>query len=105
VGCLAVVGVALSGNDGLQTSANVAQLVSVVLAVPALAVPLLLWSRGAAGSVVVTPDAVAKAKDVLAGLVDQQWRTEAILRSLDDPDPIPVRWWTIRPTSPRPRCR
>jgi hypothetical protein len=92
VGCLAVVGVALSGNDGLQTSANVAQLVSVVLAVPALAVPLLLWSRGAAGSVVATPDAVATAKDVLAGLVDQQWRTEAILRSLDDPDPIPVRW-------------
>ncbi|WP_214327461.1 NACHT domain-containing protein [Nonomuraea sediminis] len=39
--------------------------------------------------------AVAEAKDVLAGLVEQQWRTEARIRSLADPDPIPVRW---RPT-------
>ncbi|MFI6320187.1 NACHT domain-containing protein [Nonomuraea sp. NPDC050556] len=35
---------------------------------------------------------LAEAKEVLAGLVEQQWRTEAALRSLDDPDPIPVRW-------------
>ncbi|MBG0830325.1 NACHT domain-containing protein [Planomonospora sp. ID67723] len=37
-------------------------------------------------------DAVADAGEVLAGLVDQQWRAEARLRSLADPDPIPVRW-------------
>lgn len=91
-GCLVVVSAALSGRDGLQAAANVAQLVSVVLAVPAVAVPLLLWWREATRPVVGTPDAVAVAKTVLAGLVSQQWRTEAVLRSLDDPDPIPVRW-------------
>ncbi|MFI6502354.1 NACHT domain-containing protein [Nonomuraea typhae] len=41
------------------------------------------------------PEALAAAKQVLADLVEQQWRTEARLRSLDDPDPMPVRW---RPT-------
>jgi len=91
-GCLAVIGAALAGEDGLQASANVAQLVSVALTIPALAVPLLLWSRRTAALPAVTPDSVAAAKDALAWLVGQQWRTEAILRSLDDPDPIPVRW-------------
>jgi MFS family permease len=91
VGCLAVVGAALS-EGGLQSAANVAQVISAVLAVPALAAPLLLWSRATAGPAVATPEAVTAAKDVLARLVGQQWRTEAILRSLDDPDPIPVRW-------------
>lgn len=91
-GCLAVVGVALLGTGGLQTSANVAQLVSVVLAVPAVVVPLLLWWRRTVDPVAVTPEAVAAAKDVLAGMVGQQWRVEAMMRSLDDPDPIPVRW-------------
>lgn len=90
-GCLAVVGAALS-QGGLQSAANVAQVVSAVLAVPALAVPLLLWSRAADGPAVTTLDAVSAAKDVLARLGSQQWRTEATLRSLDDPDPIPVQW-------------
>ncbi|MFC6086095.1 NACHT domain-containing protein [Sphaerisporangium aureirubrum] len=55
--------------------------------------PRRRWRRRTA-PVMVTPDAVAVAKEVLAGLVGQQWRTEAMLRSLDDPDPIPVRWRT-----------
>ena len=91
-GCLVVVSTALSGRAGLQAAANVAQLVSAILAVPAVAVPLLVSWRAAMRPVVGTPDAVAAAKAVLAGLVSQQWRTEAVLRSLDDPDPIPVRW-------------
>ncbi|MFC4536458.1 hypothetical protein [Sphaerisporangium dianthi] len=48
------------------------------------------WRRRA--PVAVTQDVLASAMETLAGLVDQQWRTEATLRSLDDPDPIPVRW-------------
>ncbi|TLP57087.1 NACHT domain-containing protein [Microbispora triticiradicis] len=35
---------------------------------------------------------VDNAKDVLAGLVAEQWRDETILRSLADPEPIPVPW-------------
>jgi hypothetical protein len=37
-------------------------------------------------------------KQRLAWLVDQQWRHEATLRSLDNPDPIPVRWELIART-------
>ncbi|WP_160150512.1 NACHT domain-containing protein [Nonomuraea solani] len=32
------------------------------------------------------------AKDVLAGLVAQQWRGETALRSLGDPEPMPLPW-------------
>ncbi|HEY0803756.1 MAG TPA: NACHT domain-containing protein, partial [Pseudonocardiaceae bacterium] len=89
---ITVIALALRGGDGLQTAGNVAQIASAVLAIPTLAVPLWLWSRRSTAPTAVTTHGVAKAKDVLAGMVDQQWRTEAMLRSLDDPDPIPVRW-------------
>ncbi|NVI89123.1 NACHT domain-containing protein [Actinomadura sp. BRA 177] len=53
------------------------------------------WQRsrrlGASAPVAGT---LAQAKELLAELVDQQWKDEARLRSLDDPDPIPVRWRT-----------
>lgn len=35
---------------------------------------------------------VETATDILAGLVMEQWTEETILRSLDDPEPIPVPW-------------
>jgi hypothetical protein len=93
---LAVIALALRGNGGLQAAANVAQLVSVVLVLPTLGVPLWLWSRRSLSRTAATTQDVAEAKNVLAGIVDQQWRTEAMLRSLDDPDPIPVRWRLTR---------
>ncbi|GGK78234.1 NACHT domain-containing protein [Planomonospora parontospora subsp. parontospora] len=37
------------------------------------------------------PD-VAVAKTALAGLVNRQWREEARIRALGDPEPIPVAW-------------
>ncbi|MGH3621863.1 MAG: hypothetical protein ACRDQ5_08745, partial [Sciscionella sp.] len=91
VGCLAVIAVALRGS-GLQNAASVAGLVSVVLVVPTLAVPLWRWWRKTSTSAIVMPGQVSDAKDVLAEIVAQQWRTEATLRSLDDPDPMPVQW-------------
>lgn len=42
--------------------------------------------------VAATSARVLEAKDVLAGLVTEQWSAEAGLRSLDDPYPIPVHW-------------
>jgi hypothetical protein len=93
---LAVIGLTVQGKGGLQAAANVAQLVSVGLAIPTLAVPLWLWSRRSLSRAAATSQDVADAKDVLSGIVGQQWRTEAILRSLDDPDPIPVRWRLTR---------
>ncbi|WP_212735574.1 NACHT domain-containing protein [Herbidospora galbida] len=91
-GLLALIGWALSGKDGLQAAANVAQLVGVVLVVPTVLVPLWLWWRRSTARPAVTSAHLDHAKDVLAGLVEQQWKTEVTLRSLDDPDPIPVRW-------------
>jgi hypothetical protein len=93
---VAVIVLALRGKGGLQAAANVAQLVSVVLVIPTLAVPIWLWSRRSLSRAAATAPEVAEAKDVLAGIVGQQWRTEAMLRSLDDPDPMPVRWRLTR---------
>jgi hypothetical protein len=92
---LALIGFALR-EGGLPTAANVAQLVSVALMIPALVAPLWRLPRGSVFRAAPTTPDVAKAKDVLAGLVLQQWRAEATLRSLDDPDPIPVRWRVTR---------
>ncbi len=93
---LALVGIALFSQDGLQTAANVAQVVGIPLLFPTLLVPLLLWRRRTIAAKAATSADVALAKDILAGLVDEQWRVEANLRSLDDPDPMPVRWRTTR---------
>ncbi len=72
----------------LGTAANLAALASVVLALPALAVALWLWWRRP-----LHPPIAASAKDLLAAMVSAQWREEALIRSLDDPDPMPVRWY------------
>lgn len=87
------------GRNGLQNSANLAQVVFGMLAVPGMAAGIVAWWRtsSAARRVLAPPD-VARAKDVLAGLVAEQWETEAALRSLDDPTPMPVQWrLTARP--------
>ncbi|MFI7615790.1 NACHT domain-containing protein [Nonomuraea terrae] len=93
---LALVGIALFREDGLQIAANVAQVVGIPLLFPTLLVPLLLWRRRAVAARAVTSADVTQVKDILAGLVAEQWRVEANLRSLDDPDPMPVLWRTTR---------
>jgi hypothetical protein len=69
---------------------------ALVAIVVTMVVPTLAWGRRSRAVVAPTTADVARAKDVLAGLVGQQWRTEALLRSLDDPDPIPVQWRLTR---------
>ncbi|WP_283139291.1 NACHT domain-containing protein [Rhizohabitans arisaemae] len=54
------------------------------------------YARRKPTSPIEVNDELRAAEEVLAGLVADQWRTEAILRSLDDPDPIPVRWRPAR---------
>ncbi|QXJ24050.1 hypothetical protein AGRA3207_005301 [Actinomadura graeca] len=89
----------LAGEDGLQVSANRAQFTGGF--VLAGAVPLILavrWARRRSSELatptVPAPDAVARAKELLAEMVAEQWREEARLRLLDDPDSIPVCWRT-----------
>ncbi|WP_149263998.1 NACHT domain-containing NTPase [Actinomadura sp. K4S16] len=97
----------LTDNGGLQVSANRAQLTGGF--VLAAAVPLVLalrWARQRSRELVAAavpgPEVVARAKELLAGLVAEQWEDEARRRSLDDPYPIPVRWRTPAPDAHTP---
>jgi NACHT domain len=91
-GCLVLIGSALAGEGGVGDAIKVAGLVSFVLTIPPTVVSFWSWSRRLAVQVPATPAQISSAKEVLAGLVAEQWQIEAVLRSLDDPDPIPVRW-------------
>ncbi|MEV0165585.1 NACHT domain-containing protein [Nonomuraea fuscirosea] len=50
------------------------------------------WRRSHAPLPAPTSTEITTAKDVLAGLVTQQWRDETALRSLCDPAPMPLAW-------------
>ncbi|MFI7451920.1 hypothetical protein ACIBQX_30795 [Nonomuraea sp. NPDC049714] len=56
---LALVGITLFSKDGLQTAANVAQVVGIPLLFPTLLVPLLLWRRRAVAAKAATSADVA----------------------------------------------
>jgi hypothetical protein len=53
---------------------------------------LASWRRSARPAAAPTTADVDIAKDVLAGLVMEQWMEESVLRSRADPEPIPVPW-------------
>lgn len=90
-GCVLLLG-ALLKVEGLQDAASVAGVLSVVLVLPALAIPLVLWWRRGTLATVPTAEQVSQARDTLAGLVAAQWRHEALARSLGNPEPMPVQW-------------
>ncbi|HEU5159446.1 MAG TPA: NACHT domain-containing protein [Streptosporangiaceae bacterium] len=95
---LVVTVVPLGGRDGLQKSAGIGQITGLVIAVGTAAVALVVWAWrtawAARDTAIPVTDVLERAKDLLAGAVAQQWKDEARLRSLDNPDPIPVRWRT-----------
>jgi NACHT domain len=89
---VSVIMIAISLRGGaLSTAANVAQLMSVALAVPPLAVGLMVWwkSLSSRGS---SEEQLQRAEKRLRALVSEQWRTEIQIRGLDDPGPLVVRW-------------
>jgi hypothetical protein len=84
---------------GLQYAAGVAGLVSVLFALPALVIPLVVWwQRRPSLPAVSSAEQVHAAVETLAGVICGQWIAEAAARSLGDPVPMPVRW---RPGSRR----
>jgi hypothetical protein len=89
---LAVTALPLRTKGGVPDAVNLAALATFALSIPPLVASLWSWYRRSASPVPVTSADLAAAKDVLAGLVEQQWQAEAVLRSLDDPDPMPVQW-------------
>jgi hypothetical protein len=76
----------------LQDAANIAGVLSMVLALPPLAISLVLWWRRRTVATAPSAGQVSQARKILAGLVSQQWRHEALVRSLGDPQPMPVQW-------------
>lgn len=84
--------------DKWGKAAGHAPLAGFVLAAAVALISTVRWgwqrSRWAGVPAVPTADALVQAKAALAELVKQQWKEEALLRLLDDPDPIPVRWRT-----------
>ncbi|GAA4630811.1 NACHT domain-containing protein [Actinoallomurus vinaceus] len=85
-----MVAVGLRGGD-LSTAANVAQLMSVALAVPPLAVGLMVWWRPFS-SRRSSEEQLQRAEAALRALVSEQWRDEIRIRGLDDMTPLVVRW-------------
>ncbi|GAA1627014.1 NACHT domain-containing protein [Nonomuraea maheshkhaliensis] len=72
-----------------QTIASGGALVGLCIQVMQL---VSLWRRSGAPLPAPTSAQISTAKDVLAGLVAQQWRDETALRSLADPEPMPLAW-------------
>jgi hypothetical protein len=77
---------------GLETAAYIATVASVPLAIIPFLAPLVRWWQRLRRPLIATSEELDNARRQLSSLLLAQWRTESKLRSLDDPDPIPVRW-------------
>jgi hypothetical protein len=73
--------------------ASVAAAVSSVMALGNSLTQFLSWwrKRGTPASAPTSAD-IDTAKDILVGLVGQQWRDETVLRAVSDPEPMPLPW-------------
>jgi hypothetical protein len=94
----------LRGDADLQTAANWAQVVSIVLPIAVPLFPVVLsWLRRPTPATVSSSEHVEQARRQLGILVARQWRQEIGIRQLDDPAPLSVRWQlTDRPVMDRP---
>lgn len=84
----------LTGNLGLVAGAGqMVTLATSVLALGSGVIQFLSWwrKRGAPAPAPTSAD-IGTAKDILAGLATEQWRDETVLRSLCDPEPMPLPW-------------
>ncbi|WP_283137787.1 NACHT domain-containing protein [Rhizohabitans arisaemae] len=88
----------LPGGSG--TTVGAASIVAAAASAMALGNGLVQflswWRRRAAPAPAPTSADIATAKDILGGLVTQQWRDETALRSLCDPEPMPLPWRSTR---------
>jgi hypothetical protein len=87
-GCGVALTVLFIAGDRQETSV-IAGIMGVVLGLPSLAIALRSWARQATEA---TAAQVGQARDSLAGWVCDQWRDEALSRSLGHPQPMPVQW-------------
>jgi hypothetical protein len=98
-GCGVALTVLFIAGDRQETEA-IAGIMGMVLGLPSLAIALRSWARQGTEA---TAAQVAQARDSLAGWVCDQWRDEALARSLGHPQPMPVQWrLTEHPVMDRP---
>jgi hypothetical protein len=74
-GCVALVGV-LTMRGSQDDAGRVAQFLGIVLAIPALAIPLVVWWRRETATTAPTASQLDEARETLAGVVAEQWRQE-----------------------------
>jgi hypothetical protein len=79
-------------RNGMSDAADLAQLLSYPIALLPVIGGVVQYWRAARRPPVVTPDDLTEIRSHLAMLLSAQWKMEARLRSLDDPEPIPVPW-------------
>ncbi|PZG35434.1 hypothetical protein C1I98_27430 [Spongiactinospora gelatinilytica] len=83
-------------HGGVAVSVGTASLMAATISVVTLGNSLVQfltwWRRRATPPPAPTSADIGTAKDILAGLVAQQWRDETVLRSLCDPEPMPLPW-------------
>jgi NACHT domain-containing protein len=89
-GALAIIW-ALGSPQGLDSATKVGALIT---GLTPLILGLIYWARRSphALPVMSTPEQVSAAARQLANLVLAQWRTEIVVRHLDDPAPLAMRW-------------
>ncbi|MGH3772156.1 MAG: NACHT domain-containing protein, partial [Pseudonocardiaceae bacterium] len=93
--CVVLVGILTV--RGSQDAGRVAQFLGIVFAVTTLAVSLVVWWRRGMVTTAPTASQLDEARETLAGVVAEQWRQEALARSLGDPEPMPVCWGLTGP--------
>lgn len=99
IGLLALVGglvwlAVVLVTQGVDRTGIWASVLGTGLAIGGALVTLVTWrlKQRAAATEPVGVDQVTRAAKELQAVVRQQWRKEAEVRSLGDPDPMPVRW-------------
>ncbi|WP_329430647.1 NACHT domain-containing protein [Streptosporangium sp. NBC_01495] len=92
-------GLYLLTRDKLEEADQSASVIGAFIGLGSLALTLygMLADRGTrSASTPVNPEeTIVAAKKALTGLVARQWRTEATIRALDDPEPIPITWHLV----------
>jgi GTPase SAR1 family protein len=81
----------LSSPGGLESATRIAAL---VVGLAPLALSVIVWARRrpSVAAAISTPEQVDAAQRQLADQVMSQWRNEIVVRQLDDPGPLAVRW-------------
>lgn len=84
-------------RQGASEADPEASVLGVILAAAGAAIAVAAWTgkRRQVEALPATAEQVDLAAATLAGAAREQWTAEAQVRSLDDPEPMPVRWRLI----------